>query len=336
MCTNRRPFKLAMQHYFLTCPRGGPSQSGSGPPCCRRLALRSPLRRQLRLAAGSAAPGRRPRLPPRPCLPRPARPGPPVGSGICVAKMVIWKFFLAVCVICMVVHVASPLVLASVGNADNGLSYEEQRLEIERQRADAERQRADAAELKWDEENSRRSRICAKCHNFSEILPQARSLADSLPRDAFVPHIRSLEEFPDDPNARGGEYLAITAASNYEEREKAAAELKKYQPTFRTSNMSTDPRLQEASYAYQDRGESNDIVFAPDFVWGIERVRDREEALFATTIKIAHERANEKSTDSTPENVCLKDAVCNFLLKIFPPFTSLLHASGRQYGRRNW
>jgi hypothetical protein len=75
-----------------------------------------------------------------------------------------------------------------------------------------------------------------------------------------------------------------------------------------------NPRIQESSYAYQDRGESKDIVFAADFVLGIERVRDREEALFATAIVIAHERANEKSTDSTPENVCLKDAVCNVLL----------------------
>ena len=238
--------------------------------------------------------------------------------------MLIWKVLLVVCV---VVRVASLLVVASVENTDDGHSYgelrkmleaAEKRASSERQRAEAAEQRANAAEQKWDEENSRRSRICAKCHNFSDILPKAISLSDSLPSDAFVPHIRSLEEFPDDPVARGGKNLAVTSASTHEEREKAAAELKKYQPNFRISNMSTDPQLQVSSHAYQDRGKSNDIVFSADFVWGIERVRNREEALFATTIVIAHEKAHElghnnryKGTDSTPEKFRLKDSVCN-------------------------
>jgi hypothetical protein len=127
-----------------------------------------------------------------------------------------------------------------------------------------------------------------------------------------------LEEFPDDPRARGGVYPAITAASTKEEQENAAAELNKYQPKFRISLLGSDPQIDEKTHAYQDRGKSNDIVFAADFVWGIERVKNHEEALFVTTIVIAHEKAHElghnnryKGTDSTPEKNC-SNAVCNF------------------------
>jgi hypothetical protein len=233
--------------------------------------------------------------------------------------MMIWKILLVVAV---------ALVVASVENTINSVSYEELRnlLDAERPRADAERQRADAeckradeAEIKLGQENSRRSRILAKCNDFSEIHAKALSLADSLPSDAFVPHIRSLEDFPDDANAKGGEYLAITAASTYEEREKAAAELRKYQPKFLISNIGTDLQIDERTHAYQDRGKTDDIVFSYDFVWGVERVKNHDEALFAVTIVRAHEKAHHlghnnryKGTDTTPENFRLKDVVCTF------------------------
>jgi hypothetical protein len=227
--------------------------------------------------------------------------------------MKICKILLVFCVI-----VASPLVVACVEITDYGVSYEELRnlLESERKRADEEKlradavwqrvdeeklradagwQRADEAERKLEQENDWRSRILAKCNDFSEIYSKALSLADST-SDAFVPHIRSLDKFPDDANAKGGEYLAITAASTHEEREKAAAELKKYQPKFRIANMSSNSEIDENSHAYQDRGKTNDIVFSYDFVWGIERLKNPEEALFAVTIVTAHE----------------KDVVCTF------------------------
>ena len=249
--------------------------------------------------------------------------------------MVVWRCLLLVCVI---VHVASPLEVTAVENTDTRLSYEEmrellatelvterqradaerQRADAERQRADAERQRADSTQQKLDEENLRQSQILAKCHSFEEILPEADSRSNSLPDDAFVPHIRSLEKFPDLSGARCGDYPAITTPSSNEEREQAAAEIKKIQPKFRIADMRTDPQIEVTVQAYQDRGKTGDIVFSSDFVWAIERVKNREEALFVTITVIGHEKAHGvghnnryKDTDSTPENFRSMDEVCN-------------------------
>jgi hypothetical protein len=130
--------------------------------------------------------------------------------------MVIWRCLLLVCV---VVHVASPLEVTAVESTDTRISYEKmcellaterQRADAERQRADAERQRADSTQQKLDEEYFRQSQILAKCHSFEEILIEADSRSNSLPDDAFVPHIRSLEKFPDLSGARCGEYPGVT------------------------------------------------------------------------------------------------------------------------------
>ena len=128
----------------------------------------------------------------------------------------------------------SPIVDAFIDTSNDGISNEElrnmlnaerqiadaaqqkldaaqQELEAVRQRADAERQRADAAQQKLDEENNRRLRVCAKYHSFKDILAAAVPLADTLPIDAFVQHIRSLIQFPDPPNSIGGGYPLLSS-----------------------------------------------------------------------------------------------------------------------------
>ena len=168
-----------------------------------------------------------------------------------------------------------------------------------------------AAETRENEELHRASQFLRKMHSFAEIQAEAEEYSKSLPCDAYVPHIRSVSSFPD-PLVHGDyAYPAVSAPSTAVELEQARAALEQCKPNFRIGKFGEDENIEDRDLAYQDRGKAGDIVISDVFVWGVERLKNREEAVFVTTVVIGHEKAHivssqnrYKGIERTPETFC--------------------------------
>ncbi len=197
--------------------------------------------------------------------------------------------------------------------------------EVWEKRFDEERNRREAAErnateawilLKAERQQKtaeliRRDHYISPLHNFADILTEAEEVDKQLPRDAYVPHVRSVRNFPDPPKKGVYTYPAISDPATDNELEEARAALEQCKPKYRIGKYFEDDQIDGLTLAYQDRGNTGDIVFSEDFVWGVERLKNREEAVFLTTIVIGHEKAHivsyhnrYKNMQLTPEKFC--------------------------------
>ena len=168
-----------------------------------------------------------------------------------------------------------------------------------------------AAETRENEELHRASQFLRKMHSFAEIQAEAEEYSKSLPCDAYVPHIRSVSSFLDRFVDEDYDYPAVSAPSTAVELEQARAVLELCKPMFRIGKFGEDENIEDRDLAYQDRGKTGDIVISDVFVWGVERLKNREEAVFVTTVVIGHEKAHivssqnrYKGIERTPETFC--------------------------------
>ena len=161
--------------------------------------------------------------------------------------------------------------------------------------AEMQRCRADEAHKILETQNTRRKNCLRKCNSFSEILVDAEILANKLPVHAYVPHIRDVIEYPDPSGIQAPDqwkYATISDPATDDELEKADAALQMCRPKIRVGKYGEDELLDDLDIAYQDRGNSGDIIFSDQTLWGLERLTSRAEAVLVTAVIIGHERAH--------------------------------------------
>jgi hypothetical protein len=153
---------------------------------------------------------------------------------------------------------------------------------LENRVRDAEN-RAKTAEAKIDGlkklVNSSSSEGWPAVRKAGDLIFDAIANLHKLPANTIVPHMRSVDGFPLDSDA-------IKAEPTAEELESAKCFIQGLTPQVRVRDFVA--LGMEDSVASMDLEGSREISFSTDFVWGLERLQDENDAKFMCRITLWH------------------------------------------------
>jgi hypothetical protein len=119
---------------------------------------------------------------------------------------------------------------------------------------------------------------------IQDLITKARDLMLLFPGDAWVPHMRSTDNYPSDAKAIGepASEDEKMLARDYISRRNLGVDVVDF----------IELEIHDA-VAFHDRGKSGNICVSTDLAYALERIQDDNEAEAAAGIIIAHEHGHD-------------------------------------------